>query len=760
MNFSPSTPPGYAARELPGALPPPASAPPVPAPAAWAEEEWNPAAALRSLLAAWRFIGAFVAAALAVAWAVLAFWPREYTAETLVLLDPRNQPDLQLETVLAGLAPDDQTISSEVLILQSATLAAKVIGDLGLAGDPAFQSGAGRAGGLLALLPDGVRERLFASALPSADGAGMALAPEAALEAAEVPILQAFADRLTVERAGRSHAIRIAFSARSPGQAADVANRLAARYLESQLSLKFEAHGMAQDWLNARVAELQENVETAERAVEEYRAASGLLGSNGVTVTDQQMGEINTRLIAARAETAAARARLAQVREVAGRNGDALSAAEVLSSPLIHRLKEQEVEVLRRRADLAQEYGARHPRMLSVEAELSDIRGRIMAEVRQIVTGLENEVAVALAQEQALARDLARLQGETAGQNQAEVRLRALEREAQASRSLLETFLARIKEARNQEAIQRSDARILSPALPPAKPSSPREMLVMAAAAFLAFLAAASAVMLRPLWHRGAGDLATFRERTGLRVLAGIPKGAGRRGRAARSLGFQHAALLVGGAARSASAIMVTQAGPPAAAAGLSVALATMLARQGRGVLLVDGELEGWLGRQGGSLSAQLGLEGATGLAEVLAGDEIGPLPTAPSGIDSLRILAAGRGDPADTLAVAQAALEVKWERLRDGFAQIVVHGGPVLDSPAARLFAGQCDTVVLVARWDATPARLLVEAAAVVRENGGHVAGVVFLDTEPAAARGAAPLSPAPPRAAGQGPAFRGRRW
>ncbi len=236
------------------------------------------------------------------------------------------------------------------------------------------------------------------------------------------------------------------------------------------------------------------------------------------------MGEINTRLIAARSEAAAARARLAQVKNLVNREGDALSAAEVLSSPLIHRLKEQEVEVLRRKADLSQEYGPRHPRILGIEAELADVRDRIMAEVQQIVAGLKNKVAVAVAQEQALARDLSRLEGKTAVQNQAEVRLRALEREAQASRNLLETFLARVKETSHQEAIQCSDARILSPALPPSKPSSPREILILAAAAMAAMLLSAIYVLAAASRVRGIDDASMVRERLGLRVLALVPK--------------------------------------------------------------------------------------------------------------------------------------------------------------------------------------------------------------------------------------------
>jgi len=176
-----------------------------------ADREWHPVTSLMNLFRAWRLICGAVLIALIATWTALSFWPKLYTAETLLLLDPRNQPNLQLDEVMAGIAPDDQTISSEVLILQSASLAAKVIAELGLAKDPQHNRTLQAGPGLLAaVLPDGVRQRLFRSF-----GAvtGPALSPEARLEMAEVRVLQSFYDRLEVARVGRSHAIRVAYTA-------------------------------------------------------------------------------------------------------------------------------------------------------------------------------------------------------------------------------------------------------------------------------------------------------------------------------------------------------------------------------------------------------------------------------------------------------------------------------------------------------------------------------------------------------------------
>ena len=102
--------------------------------------EWSPVSALRFLAYRWRAVGAAMLACAAIAWLVQSYLPRSYTAETLVLLDPRNQPALPVNPALAVFAANDQTINSEMLIVRSPELAATVIAELQLTSDPAFAS--------------------------------------------------------------------------------------------------------------------------------------------------------------------------------------------------------------------------------------------------------------------------------------------------------------------------------------------------------------------------------------------------------------------------------------------------------------------------------------------------------------------------------------------------------------------------------------------------------------------------------------------
>ena len=688
--------------------------------------EWSPVSALRFLAYRWRAVGAVMLACAAIAWLVQSYLPRSYTAETLVLLDPRNQPALPVNPALAVFAANDQTINSEMLIVRSPELAATVIAELQLTSDPAFASTIDRKTAP-AELAARVEALLIAFGLISSP-TPPAIPAEAALEARAGTVLSAFGERLEVAREGRSNAIRISFAAAEPELAAKVVNKLAATYLDGQQEAKLTADTIANTWLDQRVGELRAGVEAAERAAEEYRAEHGLADSNGVTITGQQIGEINSQLIAARANSAAANARLNQARRLVGREGDALSAGEVLSSPLIHRLKEQEVEVLRQRADLSQEFGARHPRMLGVEAELSDIRGKIAAEVRQIVAGLRNEAAVARAQEQTLAQNLAQLEQKAAGQSQAQVRLRALEREAEASRGVLETFLGRFEETANQAIVHRPDGRVISRASPPQDASSPRPVLIVGSAALVSGVLMSLAIVCLGAMRTGPRSPGEVERQFNTPVLGLLPdRWHSADASGAKAVYAAENLRMIAGGVGSVRSLAVCA---PVAQPGLDIlplALAGIWADAGHEVLLIRLTGETGEGNAGGNLHQNWNAATPPSLEEFLAGIAAS---TIFGGMDP----AGRRGrvtempnpgaliDPSSLLEVDRFAAVLSKCCAR--FDRVVVDAGALLATHPARVGAGAADATIIPFRWARTPPAQVSEACSAVRAMGGHVAG------------------------------------
>ena len=88
---------------------------------------------------------------------------------------------------------------------------------------------------------------------------------------------------------------------------------------------------------------------------------------------------------------------------------DTASIAEVLASPLIQSLRGQEAKVLRKEAELSQEYGRKHPRMINIRSELKNIRSKIAAEVDRVIQGLKNEASVSRTRELSFAASIREL---------------------------------------------------------------------------------------------------------------------------------------------------------------------------------------------------------------------------------------------------------------------------------------------------------------------------------------------------------------
>ena len=304
--------------------------------------------------------------------------------------------------------------------------------------------------------------------------------------------------------------------------------RLADAYIIDRLEARYEETRRATDWLSQKIADLRADLSQKERVVEEFRKEAGLLaGVGGSTLITEQVSELNAQLIVARTARAEAEARLAQIRRMGQRPGGAAAAADVLGSPVIIALLNQEAEIKRPAAQLADEYGERHPRIISVRSELRDIQSKIATEVAKVVQKLENDVGVAQAREASLQQGLEQLKRTMAQTNTADVQLRALEREVETNRTMLQSFMNRFEEMSAQlDLNQQSTVRVLSRAIGPEKPSWPNKSLVLVVVFLGSALLGIGLVFLLEQFDRGFRSGEQIEEQTGVRSL-GHGSGAG-----------------------------------------------------------------------------------------------------------------------------------------------------------------------------------------------------------------------------------------
>jgi len=398
-----------------------------------------------------------------------------YKAETVVQLDTEEKNVIDLGAIFSGLGANTAVVDTEVLVLGSKSLLTRVAVQQKLVEDPEFNSTLRpKKSGLLSPVKGLVRA-LTGGKPPKDPFAGMtAEQKDAALLASAVDILR---DKVAVKRVGTTYLITVEVASESPETAARLADEIAEQYRVQQLEEKFEATRKATEWLSERVSGLREEVEEKERRVESYRAESGLLAAQGATLTEQQIAYLTTQKATLQVDLDRARARADSMRRQMASGAGAEGITEVLQSQVISDLKTQRAIINRRVAELETKLGPQHPELISARNEAADIDRQINAEVARIAGNIENELKVAQSQISSIQGEISRSTGELRGNNQALVRLRELERDAETSRVLLEEFLARSKQTREQDALITADANILSSASVPESPSSPKKLL-------------------------------------------------------------------------------------------------------------------------------------------------------------------------------------------------------------------------------------------------------------------------------------------
>lgn len=538
----------------------------------------------------WVALPVVVAVAFTLAWLMLQTPLYKSTAKVLVesqetvYTRPANVTTAERDLL------DQEAIRSQVQLILAGDLVRSVVQDLDLAENPEF---AGRSGVLTSLF--------------SLVGLG-------GQEAEEDRILEAFYDRLEVYQVNQSRVIAIQFASRDPLLAARVANTLAEEYLEMQRAAKRDTTREASEWLDDQIEQLRGRVATAERKVEEYRSEHGLFNSGLRTSTDnaprtlssQQLSELASELASVRAEKSSAEARARLLRERL-ESGRPVEAGDIMNSQLIQGLVGEAVRMRAEIAELSSTLGPRHPRMKELTAQVADLRSQIRDEVSKIVRSLEADAAVASERESDLMAELDKLKGQSASANTREVELRALEREAKAQRDLLESMLARYREASTRDSLKAlpADARIISRAAPASKPYFPRTVITLAAVivgtAILALGAIVAIELVRLSGMEGGFDPMDPRGR-GRRVEPGVvPLRSERRAGFAAPAGMTAAAsanlgalsdLAIGGEAGFPRLVLVRGTGAPADEAAFALSLARSVAERGARVVLLDTGLD------------------------------------------------------------------------------------------------------------------------------------------------------------------------
>ena len=451
-----------------------------------------------------------------------------FTADALVLIEPQKARLLQGRPI-SDMHVESELVDSQVEVAQSGRVVLKVIRDLKLDEDPELNT-PNRS--VLSKALSFVRSTAasatnFLSTLSSDMGLASPSAasePAASEDVQRQQLIENFKENLTVHRVGLTYVLRISYTSKDPEKAARIANELANAYVTDELRGKYDAAKLVAEWMDLRVVELRSSALEADRAAQRYRAEHKMVNTGRGFVDEQQLNELNSQLILARAHTAEARAKLEHIETVI-RNRDAEAVvSDALRSEVISRLRLRLLEAARMAADLARRFGNNYGVVAKYREEVVDLEGSILDEFNRIAAAQRGDYEVARSREHSLESSLKALVEQNMVTNDWQIFLRQLESEAHTARAVYEALLTRRKEAIEQESFPITEARIITGAEHPLRKSKPRTTLILGGALCFGLVAGLGIGLLRERLDRVFRTGRQIERETGLDCLALVPR--------------------------------------------------------------------------------------------------------------------------------------------------------------------------------------------------------------------------------------------
>ena len=379
----------------------------------------------------WLIVLGTLLASVALALGISLLLPKQYTAETSLLLDIKTDP------LVATLAPNFATpsyIATQTEILQSDRVATRVVKMLGLAQNAkAVEQWREETEGRIPL------ETYFGSLLQKG---------------------------LRIEPGRGSSLLTISFTGTDPKFAAAGANTFARAYLDTSVELRVDPAREYARFFDERIKQLRTELEGAQERLSAFQQ------KRGIVVTNERMDQELSRLTSLEAALGTA---LAEQADTSSRitNSGIDSSADVLSSAAVQNLKGELARAQTQLIEISAKFGSSHPQRIEIEARVAELRQQLNAEMSRVGRGTAgiNRTAV---------QKIAELRNLVDTQKRAVLTMRSqrdeaavLLRDVDTAQRAYDAVAQRRTQLANEAQAEQTPARVLSPATEPLSPSKP-----------------------------------------------------------------------------------------------------------------------------------------------------------------------------------------------------------------------------------------------------------------------------------------------
>jgi succinoglycan biosynthesis transport protein ExoP len=666
--------------------------------------------------------GTFLAVLALGLYVILQLTPR-YSASTTLLLQLKKNTILQdAEATGPVFGIDASAVRSELDVLRSRSLTEKVINKLDLINDPDFNPliGPPRLGilGRFGL----VRPKPFDP-------------QDWPPDRVKALVTDNILDGLSVYNDGKSYTIGVVFEARDPEKAARIINAFSDLYITSELDAKYEATGRTARWLDEKLADLRQRVQSAEMAVQKFREENHIVNLNQGTLTQTQIAGINDQIAQARAARMQAEAALRQVQNAASSPDRTLASPSIANNSVLQGLRQEENTRGAKLAELRSTLGDRHPFVIRAHSELKEIQERLKSEFARTVDGLKTVVQTAWTQEAQLEARAREIQASNDLNNRASVRLHQLESEAETVRLLYDTFLKGFGRTTVQVDAQQPDARILSRAEVPFGSSYPQRTLLFALVMMIATILSLAVTFILEHLDNSYRDPRDIEQRLDTRVLSMVPELLQRHrswhpslevvrqplSPYSESVRTIRVAMSSSQCVRPPKIILVSAPMPNEGKTSIVLALGRIAAMAGQKALVIEGDL------RNPGICVYLGLRPHHDLISVLSGATTDAEAVVIDEETRLHILPVIERNPFPAEMLGSTKMKQLIAQSADNYDLVLIDTPPVNLFSDALILAPDVDATLLVTRWGATPRQLVENAVKRFQVANHPLLGVVM---------------------------------
>ncbi len=394
--------------------------------------------------------------------------PRQYTAQTAVLVDLRT-PDPVTGGTLAGVVAPSY-MATQVDIISGERVAQRVVSMLKLDQDPetvkAWQASTEGRGSLQVWLAEGLQRNL------------------------------------DVRPARESNVINITYKGSEANQSAAIANAFAQAYLDTNLALKTEPARIYAEWFDEQAKGARDKLEAAQARLSDYAQKAGIVTSDErLDYETARLADISAQLTQVQGQTTDSQSK---------RGASADSVAEVMQSPLVNGLKADIGRQEARVQELGAYLGPNHPQLQRAQSELQSLRRRLQTETSNITSSIDTAYRVGRDRERELQGAIAAQKSRVLSLNKERDELNVYRRDVEAAQRAYEEVSKNASQTRLQSLTNQTNVVRLNTANVPLTPSSPKTLFNLLIAAFggtLLGLASALLVELANRRVRSAEDL-------------------------------------------------------------------------------------------------------------------------------------------------------------------------------------------------------------------------------------------------------------